>query len=327
MERKVWIDLLKGFCMLAILYFHTEYYYAGCNITPYSFFIGNSLAIFFFLSGYLFLSSITIHVKKKLLSIFRKLIVPYFIFMTLMVVPKAVVHSVSEELPNMFLAILTGEASWFVTALIVSQIFFTVTLSITKGKTLSLSILAVITLMLSAVFGNRNSPWLNTYNFWHINEALLAYFLLSLGYLYHRYEESFQRFNNLNTIILLFAITVLLKYVILHNDLQIVVGPIIVSNYLLFILDLLAVTALLISIFKRLPSCYPIQWTGEHSLVYYFICGGVPLLTTLSLKYLGFAWKGYHSTLLAFLLVYIISSAITYIIYRWLPFMVGNSRK
>jgi hypothetical protein len=95
----------------------------------------------------------------------------------------------------------------------------------------------------------------------------------------------------------------------------------------LFILDLLVVTALLISIFKRLPSCYPLQWTGEHSLVYYFICGGVPLLTTLSLQYLGFAWKGHHSTLLAFVLVYMISSTITYIIYRWLPFMVGNSKK
>ena len=267
MERKVWIDLLKGFCMLAILCFHTEYYYAGRNITPYGCFMGNSLAIFFFLSGYLFLSSKTFNVKNKLLSILHKLIVPYFIFMTLMVVPKAAVHGVSEELPNMFLAILTGEASWFVTALIVSQILFTVALSITKGKTLSLSILAVITLILSAVFGNRNSPWLNTYNFWHINEALLAYFLLSLGYLYHRYEESFQRFNNLYTIIILFAITGLIKYTILHNNLQIIVGPIIVSNYPLFILDLLVVTSSVSS-----KDYHPVtRYNGQENTVWFTI--------------------------------------------------------
>ena len=54
LERKTWIDLLRGICMLAILLDHTELYYTGGNIIDYNFYVVNALVVFFFLSGYLF---------------------------------------------------------------------------------------------------------------------------------------------------------------------------------------------------------------------------------------------------------------------------------
>ena len=53
-ERKHWIDTVRGICMVAILLFHTEMYYAGRDITPYRCYVHNALATFFFISGYLF---------------------------------------------------------------------------------------------------------------------------------------------------------------------------------------------------------------------------------------------------------------------------------
>mgnify|MGYP001748228932 CR=1 FL=1 len=35
LEREHWIDMLRGFCMLSILFDHTEIYYTGGNLIPY----------------------------------------------------------------------------------------------------------------------------------------------------------------------------------------------------------------------------------------------------------------------------------------------------
>ena len=51
--RKQWIDMARGLCMMAILFFHTEMYYAGHDIIPYVVYVENALIIFFFLSGYI----------------------------------------------------------------------------------------------------------------------------------------------------------------------------------------------------------------------------------------------------------------------------------
>lgn len=44
-QRKHWIDLLRGICMLAILLDHTEIYYTGTNIINYNAYVVNALTI------------------------------------------------------------------------------------------------------------------------------------------------------------------------------------------------------------------------------------------------------------------------------------------
>ena len=51
MERKHWIDSLRGICMIAILLDHTELYYTGVNIIDYNIYVANVLVLFFILSG------------------------------------------------------------------------------------------------------------------------------------------------------------------------------------------------------------------------------------------------------------------------------------
>lgn len=46
LHRINWIDSARGLCMTAILYDHTEIYYANDNIIPYEMYVINALTAF-----------------------------------------------------------------------------------------------------------------------------------------------------------------------------------------------------------------------------------------------------------------------------------------
>ena len=96
----------------------------------------------------------------------------------------------------------------------------------------------------------------------------------------------------------------------------------------MFLLDLSVCTLLMVQIFKHLPMIRLLSWTGKHSLVYYFLCGGVPLLVSKIFNKAGMMYNGnYLYVVLAFILVYLCATAITYIVYRYMPFLVGRNNK
>ncbi len=320
MKRISWIDLLRGFCMMAILWFHTEMYYAGRDVTAYAFYVGDVLAVFFFLSGYLFYQPISIDLKKKSISILRYILLPYFIFTSIIAILKYYAYQ-DKSIVSLVNDILLGHASWFIAALIISQLIFILFLRITRGKMIYLSILSLCCLLLSYYVGNsyHPSPLYYQQNLWHFNEALLTCFLLFIGYFYHRYESIINRINTITYTSLLFIVVCIIKYIIYKNNMQMILGPIVVSNYFLFIIDLLCSTLLLINIFKKLPSNKMIEWTGSHSIAYYFICGGVPLIMSKAFNIIGIEYKGYFSLFLVFIAVYIVSTAITWLIYKYTP--------
>ena len=328
MNRVLWIDQLRGFCMMAILWFHTEMYYAGSDVTPYALYVGDVLATFFFLSGYLFLSGKPFSARSKMMTIVRRLIIPYFFFTLLFVLPKAIVHDEMNELSTMIIKIFLGQSSWFLSALIVGELLFVLLIQLTKGKDLYIGLFAILCLVLAGIIGNHYSPWLNPYNYWHINEAILACFLMSAGFLFQKHEHRIRayaiRAYAIRPYIILLLIFLLLKLVIIRNGMEMVLGSIHASNYPVFIADLLVSILLMISIFRYIPKISFMQWTGQRSLVYYFICGGVPLIVAMSFNKFGWPYSGYMSLLMAFIVVYLLSSLLTFAIYKYLPFIIGK---
>lgn len=310
--------------MMAILWFHTEMYYAGSDVTPYALYVGDVLATFFFLSGYLFLSGKPFSARSKMMTIVRRLIIPYFFFTLLFVLPKAIVHDEMNELSTMIIKIFLGQSSWFLSALIVGELLFVLLIQLTKGKDLYIGLFAILCLVLTGIIGNHYSPWLNPYNYWHINEAILACFLMSVGFLFQKHEHRFQHYFNRFTLTILLLIFLLLKLVIIRNGMEMVLGSIHASNYPVFIADLLVSILLMISIFRYIPKISFMQWTGQRSLVYYFICGGVPLIVAMSFNKFGWPYSGYLSLLMAFIVVYLLSSLLTFAIYKYLPFIIGK---
>lgn len=114
-RRIVWVDMARGLAMLTILWTHTSVYYADGFASSYTLTVLNALAVFFFVSGYLFMSpDKQFSVGHKLRSVFRSLVVPYLIFTLAMAFPKAVAHGSDVNLLSLIMPVLNGEASWFV---------------------------------------------------------------------------------------------------------------------------------------------------------------------------------------------------------------------
>ena len=304
--------------MLAILWFHTEMYYVGNDVTPYALYVGDVLAVFFFISGYLFYQDHPICVRNKLYAIFRRLVIPYFVFTALLALPKAYAHQSFEGFGSIVINILSGNASWFISALIVAELLFVAALYFFQGRKLLLLALAILMLAFSAWVGNAHSPWHYEQNLWHLNEATLGFFLMTVGYFFHCYEGAINRYlHNRIGLTFLVVLCVVSKYIILRTNAQLVFGPIIVSNNLLFVADLLLVILLLVELFRRLPKNAFIEWVGRHSIVYYFLAGAVPFAVASGLHRCGFNDSGYLSIACAFGLVCLLSTVLVWAVYRY----------
>ena len=310
MQREQWIDVARGLCMAAILYDHTEVYYTGDNIIPYHLYVTNALIAFYLISGYLFYKSRTLYLKRKMASIFRSLIRTYFVFTTLMAAPKTWAHQGELSLTDVFTNIALGKASWFVASLIMAEIIFSIIIHISKQKTWTLSILSFICLSLSIYLSihHRSYPW-------QFNNALQAVFILYIGYMYHQHEEEFHRFDTPFYTSLLLILLICLKIYERYHDMNMFISPIVIDNYLIFFTDVLVATWLLMRLCQwlsnRLP-CYLLTFTGKNSIIYYFLCGGVPMLVTMALEKAGWEYKSrYWLVPVAFAIVYVVATAIT----------------
>ena len=183
-KRKIWIDLVRGFCMLAILVHHTEMYYVGEAIIDYRFFVDNALCTFFFISGYLFYKETPFNLKYKFLSILKTIIIPYFIFMSVIALPKALAHGKFVSISDSILSIVLGQQSWFITALATAEILFSILLYLSKQYKWILPI-GVLISFIGIIFLTGNEQML-AHNYWNIMDGLLAISFLYIGFLYHQ---------------------------------------------------------------------------------------------------------------------------------------------
>lgn len=320
MQRKKWIDNLRGFCMLAILLDHTEIYYTGNNIIDYNLYVANALVLFFILSGYLMYKDSEFNIKHKLHSILRGLLIPYFIFTTILYIPKSLIHGNGVNIPDMAINILTGQASWFVAALCIAELIFSIGIWISKGKNILLPIIGILGFGISIYLSTGNQPY-----FWQLDNALQALLFLCIGYFYHKYELVFNRINKPLYITILFIFLFMIKQYEHINHVDLLIWNIHITNYPIFLIDIFISSFLMIQTFKMLPNIKCLCWTGKYSIVYYFLCGGVPLLTSKLFTKLGCSYHGnYLFVIIAFIFVYSITTIITYFIYRYIPFVVGK---
>ena len=308
MQRVGWIDFLRGISMILILVFHTEVYYKEYDVTPYYIYTTNAIILFYFISGYLFYRPESFSLKKKAIAIVRTLLVPYFIFTILIAIPKVLIRNESTDWMEIIVNILSGRASWFIAALIVGELFFALLLTKTRGKLVWLLTDAIACLIIYYVI-----PF-NQHNYWQWQDALLAITFLSAGYIYHQYDKHFNTINKPLYSLILLLILIIIKVYEYHVDLP--MRNIAIENIPLFLVDSIIWILFVISIISYIPRCKMIEWTGQHSIVYYFLCGGCPLIVSMTMNKIGFSYDGYlYRYLLTFVFVYLLATAITWIIY------------
>ena len=321
-KRKIWIDLVRGFCMLAILVHHTEMYYVGEAIIDYRFFVDNALCTFFFISGYLFYKETPFNLQYKLLSILKTIILPYFIFMSVIALPKALAHGTFISISDCILSIFLGQQSWFITALAIAEIIFSITLYLSKYNKWILPI-GVLISFVGIILLTGNEQML-THNYWNIMDGLLAILFLYIGYLYHQKEKVINRFP-LYLYIILFILFLISKWIIVEYEVYCYLGPVDIDNYPVFIVDNILAILLITKLCKLLPDMKPISWMGSHVIVYYFLCGGVPLILSVLANKIGFSYQGIYIQVIAVLIVvYLMITILTWLIYKYIPWATGR---
>ena len=320
MERVGWIDFLRGISMMMILVFHTEVYYKEYNVTPYYIYTTNAIVLFYFISGYLFYRNNTVQWRKRIISIVRSLLIPYFIFTTLIAIPKLLIRQMDINWTEIALNILTGRASWFIAALIVAETVFSILLWISRGKHLFLSTIAILCFITYYLI-----PF-NQHNYWQWQDALLALDFLYLGYLYHQYEDVFHTINKpLYSSLLLFILIFIKLY---EYKIDLPLRNIAIENAPLFVADTFIWLLFVQSIIKYIPRYQIIEWTGQHCIVYYFMCGGCPLVISILMNKMGVCYNGYlYRYLLTLLHVYLLATALTWFIYKYIPFITGKKNE
>ena len=314
MQRIGWIDFLRGISMILILVFHTEMYYKEYDVTPYYIYTTNAIILFYFISGYLFYQNNTFHWQKRIISIVRSLLIPYFIFTALIAVPKLLIRQTNIDWIEIVYSILTGRASWFIAALIVGELFFTYLLLKTRGKLAWLSIDVACCFIIYYII-----PF-NQYNYWQWQDALLTVTFLYSGYVFHQYQDHFNTINKPLYSSLLLLVLILIKVYEYHVDLP--MRNIAIENVPLFLADAIVWLLLVISLIKYIPRLRMIEWTGQHCIVYYFLAGGCPLIVSMAFNKIGFAYEGYlYRYVLATIFVYLMATGLTWLIYKYIPFI------
>ncbi len=304
-ERILWVDQLRGISMLAILLLHSEMYYVKEDIINYNLYVPNALIIFYFISGYLFKQKETFNWQNKIHSIFYKLIVPYFLFTLLLAVPKAYMNDLSIN--EVLTRIVLGNGSWFIASLIVAEIIFCFVLRINKAYlTHSIPFIALI-----AAWLLTDSYISQNHNYWNYHSAMIGLFFIYLGYIYHQKKDYFSAFFNPFYIVIYLLLIIGIKYYEQKTSISLLIAPVAINNYFVFVIDMLLTIPLMISIGKILPEIKPIKWTGHHSLYFYFFCGAVPSFIAFILEKINFPYnQQYWRILTVFLLVWLLSSII-----------------
>lgn len=113
----------------------------------------------------------------------------------------------------------------------------------------------------------------------------------------------------------------------MNEDAQTVIGSIEVSNIPLFFADIIVTTLFLVGLSKLLGKLPLVGFTGSHSLVYYFFCGAIPSAVATLFDKAGFEYRHYWQVVAALIVVYSVSTAVAYCIYKYCPILVGKTKK
>ncbi len=322
--RLSWLDYGKAISMLITILFHTEIMYTGeTSLFTDLVFFNTSMVFFFFVSGYL-TNLKSFDIKKALTSLFKRLLIPYFIFTTIIYIPKHLVRGWDLDISTMFIDIFGGVASWFIAALVVSKLLISIILKFTRN----IYIIGFIC-FLFVITGFFLTHYFQAPLYWYINYAFISMFYLFLGILYRKFE------NKLSINLVLQAIiSSILFFALAYCDFKIELSSYIyglkqadvealgVITYLF--LSIIGIW-MIVSLMKLIP--IGIKWlsyVGINSLTYYYLNTGLLLVIITIINKLGFTETNIWFTFPLYATVIILLTFASELIIRFAPWMVGN---
>ncbi len=256
--RLEWIDVLRAFAILLVVYGHranTQFFSAFLNPVK--------MPLFFALSGYLFRfreGGDMAFFKKTFIS----LIIPWLFLGLVPLLLSIPIMGFSHAFDSS-IDLFTGKLQWFMPCFILAQILFYYVAKLTKNH-LSVMIACVIVISALGYFLKQK----HILSIFMINLAMMVQFYFLIGFLYKRYE------SKLHNVLLRLGALLLLCYIIIgiifypysamdvHN-----------ARFLSLPIGTLMTTIGLIALFM-LASCIqkyprPLISVGKNSLVIYML--------------------------------------------------------
>ena len=176
-------------------------------------------------------------------------------------------------------------------------------------------------------------PWNSTALPWHIEYMFQAMFYMVLGYMFrHNFEGMLDRHNTLMVRIVSTALYSLIVFIPFFAKIEMLLLVDIVYQYMASFVGIIT----LIMIAKTVKSNRYINYVGQNTLIYFALHGkALSLIQTLLKRCVGLFYgivlnNTVYSSIFCFALSLVLSVILiipTYIINRWLPFIVGRSKK
>lgn len=325
MMRLYWIDMVKGVCMLCVLFAHCIAYYGIDASWEVTWFHPFYVSAFFFVSGYLFvpkyLGDVTdrwLHIKGGLTKVFFHIVIPTIIFSALVYLPKLLFNGGGFNIFDFLSATIGGTSFWFTSAIAVAQVLILLSIYFLHIRN---EIVLLLASVLFAAAGFVISHYDSGVFPWFYKSGMLAMLFMAAGGLYRQYETIIERFIRPK----FFTIAVLLFYaiciVLFSGEGQIQCGNIQLNyNLMGWIATLLGVFTI-VYCSKCVPEIKFISFIGRNSLVFYFLCGLLPAsISTLALKL--FPDRNWIILFGIYIAVIVLSTAFVLIINKYLRLLL-----
>lgn len=323
-DRKFWIDAIKAICMICVYVYHTGYYY-GIDYNKFVFiFTPFYVNGFFFVSGYLFFKSYDkkhLYGKKEYIksikNILFRLVIPTIFFSACLYIPK---HWGAISIDGFIINTLGGTGFWFTSAMCVSQIVLA-TFFLSNRKNIWIYFLFATTILATMnIFGDIRIKPAEEYFPWYWQTGLIYIFVMCLGGIYYKYEESIYKLISKPFMVLLITVAyaVIIYYSLIYPTYYFSLSG---RNNMLGIIGMVISILLLISITTRIKESRLLHFIGKNSIVFYFLSGAVPTVVSVITNSL-IEEKSYIIYTCVTIVSLAVSCGITYIITHYMPFIL-----
>ncbi len=322
-KRILWIDYIKGLCMMAIIFNHIPGMPLLARLT-YPF----ELIGFFFVGGY------TLSLKRNWVNFgnvkFQRLVLPVFAFGFLNSVLALPVKNVDfvERLKGILLQ-MPGQYDdmWFVACLFTMELLIYPLLIFLKSTWMrvSLVLLGTITAIVCSVTMDILLPW-------HIINALLFLPIMLLGYLLSNcgLVEVWRNEIWIHAKLVLIPIILYLISVLVFDNWPIDIHLLQYGNVLAFVVSSISGLWMVLSVSMWLEQFGTSKWVralqfiGINSLAFYGMQSKVISMLVLVLTMTGIIACQTAFKLVVWIAALTILTGLSFIINRWFPFMVGE---
>lgn len=243
------------------------------------------------------------------------------LFSVLIYIPKVLFHGGSLNIESFFLNIFGGVSYWFTSSLAVAQILTQTVAYAIKSKSMWVYVGITSLLFILGLYLNNNRIGSEPEDFfpWFYMTGFEYTLIMAIGGLYLVYEQHKRVFRFGVIFALLAYIVPLISSFYTHQNLQMLglsgqcnVGGLICS---------IGGVYLIVALCKKMKRNRMLSYIGQNSIIYYFLSGVLPAsIGSLAIR---FSPEYNYMVVVAIAIIsLLLASMITYVIVRFLPFMV-----